>query len=121
MEPKPLRFHKTEGANNHVEQGDTFVFARHPIGITYNQLPAMFTNVIHIFFWGQGTCHMHMIMFKLRRHCVAMVFVYKQEMSLFIRPIDGGNCRRFLNFCERIFYNTPFVTFIAPEIAVRID
>jgi len=64
---------------------------------------------------------MHMIMFKLRRHCVTMVFVYKQEMSLFIRPIDGGNCRRFLNFCERIFYNTPFVTFIAPEIAVRID
>jgi hypothetical protein len=53
MEPKPLRFHKTEGANNHVEQGDAFVFARHPIGVTDDQLPAMFTNVIHILFGGK--------------------------------------------------------------------
>jgi hypothetical protein len=53
MEPKPLRFHKTEGANNHIEQGDALVFARHPIGIPYNQLAAMLTNVIHIVFGGK--------------------------------------------------------------------
>jgi hypothetical protein len=49
MEPKPLGFHRTEAANNQIEQGDAFFFARHPIGITDNQLPAMLTNAIHIF------------------------------------------------------------------------
>jgi hypothetical protein len=53
MEPKPLRFHKTEGANNHIKQGDALLFARHPIGVTDNQLTAMLTNVIHIFFSGK--------------------------------------------------------------------
>jgi len=43
------------------------------------------------------------------------IFVYKQEISLLIRPIDGANCSRFLSFCERIFYNTAFGTFIASE------
>jgi hypothetical protein len=48
MEPKPFRFHKAEGANNHIEQGDALVFARNPIGVTYDQLVAMLTGVIHI-------------------------------------------------------------------------
>jgi hypothetical protein len=48
IEPEPFGFHKTEGANNHVEQGDAFFFARNPIGVTYNQLPAMLTNTVHI-------------------------------------------------------------------------
>jgi hypothetical protein len=49
MEPKPFRLHKTERANNHIEQGDAFFFACNPIGVTYNQLPAMLTSVIHDF------------------------------------------------------------------------
>jgi hypothetical protein len=47
MEAKPLRFHKTEGANNHIKQGDTLVFACNPIGVTDNRLPAMLTIAIH--------------------------------------------------------------------------
>jgi hypothetical protein len=34
MEPKPFRFHETERANNHIEQGDARVVARDPIGVT---------------------------------------------------------------------------------------
>jgi hypothetical protein len=34
MEPKPFGFHKTEGANKHIEQSDDFFFARNPIGVT---------------------------------------------------------------------------------------
>jgi len=49
MEPKSFGFHKTEGANNHIKQGDAFFFARNPIGVTYNQLPAMLTNTVHKF------------------------------------------------------------------------
>ena len=52
MEPKSFGFHKTEGANNHIKQSDTFFFARNPIGVTYNQLPAMLTNTVHKFQWG---------------------------------------------------------------------
>ena len=58
MEAKPLRFHKTEGANNHIKQGDTLVFACNPIGVTDNRLPAMLTNAIHISLKRQVTCHM---------------------------------------------------------------
>jgi hypothetical protein len=47
MEPKPPSFHRTEGANNKIKQGNALIFARHPIGITNNQLSAMLTNVIH--------------------------------------------------------------------------
>jgi hypothetical protein len=47
MEPQPFGFHKTEGANNHVKQSDAFFFARNPIGVTYNQVPAMLTNTVH--------------------------------------------------------------------------
>jgi hypothetical protein len=49
MEPKPFCLHETEGANNHIKQGDAFFYARNPIGITYNQFRAMLTNKIHIF------------------------------------------------------------------------
>jgi hypothetical protein len=47
MKPKSFRFHRTEGANNHIKQGDTVFFARNPIGIAYNQLAAMLTNALH--------------------------------------------------------------------------
>ena len=47
MEPKPLGFHRTEGANNQIEHGNALIFARHPIGIAYNRLSAMLTDVIH--------------------------------------------------------------------------
>jgi hypothetical protein len=49
MKVKPFCLHKTEGANNHIEQGNALIFARNPIGVTYNQLVAMLANVIHIF------------------------------------------------------------------------
>jgi hypothetical protein len=49
MKVKSLCLHKTEGANNHIEQGDAFFFARNPIGVTYDQLTAMLTSVIHDF------------------------------------------------------------------------
>jgi hypothetical protein len=49
MEPKSLGFHRTEGANNQIEQGNALIFARHPIGVTDNQLSAMLTHAIHIF------------------------------------------------------------------------
>ena len=49
MEPKPFGFHRTEGANNQIEQGDAFFFARNSMGVTYNQLTAMLTGAIHTF------------------------------------------------------------------------
>jgi hypothetical protein len=49
MKVKPCCLHKTEGANNHIEQGDALVFARNPIGVTQNQLTAMLTDAIHTF------------------------------------------------------------------------
>jgi hypothetical protein len=47
MEPKPFRRDKTEGTNNYIKQRNAFIFARNPIGATYNQLPAMFTRTFH--------------------------------------------------------------------------
>ena len=44
---KPFCLFKTGGANNHIEQGDALVFARYPVGVTYDQLAAMLTSVIH--------------------------------------------------------------------------
>jgi len=58
---KPFCLDKTEGANNHVKQMDTFIFARNPIGVTYNRLAAMFTSVIHDFLHWQGRCHIGLI------------------------------------------------------------
>jgi hypothetical protein len=49
MKVKSLCLHKAEGANNHIEQGDALVFARYPVGVTYDQLAAMLTRVIHDF------------------------------------------------------------------------
>jgi hypothetical protein len=57
MKVKPFCLHKTEGANNHIEQGDALIFARNPIGVTYDQLAAMLTSVIHDFFHWQTRCH----------------------------------------------------------------
>jgi hypothetical protein len=57
MEAKPFRFHETESANDHVEQGDALFFADNPIGITYDRFPAMLTNMFHVFSKRQGTCH----------------------------------------------------------------
>jgi hypothetical protein len=49
MKVKSLCLHKTEGANNHIKQRDALVFARYPVGVTYDQLAAMLTRVIHDF------------------------------------------------------------------------
>ena len=47
MEPKPFGFHRTEGANDKIEQWNALIFARNPIGIAYNRLSTMLTDVIH--------------------------------------------------------------------------
>src|SRR5262249_44301159 len=47
MEPKSFRLHRTERANNHIKQDDPVFFTCNPIGVTYNQLPAMFTRTFH--------------------------------------------------------------------------
>jgi len=49
MKVKPFCLQKTEGANNNIKQGDACFFARNSIGITYNQVTAMFTDLIHTF------------------------------------------------------------------------
>jgi hypothetical protein len=61
MEAKSLRFHETQRANNLIEQSDAFLFARHPVGVTYNQLPAMLTDPIHIRPGRQGLCHIKLV------------------------------------------------------------
>jgi hypothetical protein len=66
MESKPFCFHETEGANNHIQQSDTFIFARNPVRVTYNRLPAMLTNAIHIFLEGARNMPSEIIV-KLRR------------------------------------------------------
>jgi hypothetical protein len=57
MKVKSLCLHKTAGANNQIKQGDAFLLTRHPIGVAYNTLSAMLTNVFHIFSQEQGACH----------------------------------------------------------------
>jgi hypothetical protein len=49
MEPKPFRRHKTEGANDEIEQSNALIFARHSIGVADNQLSAMLTILVHVF------------------------------------------------------------------------
>jgi hypothetical protein len=47
MKMKPFCLFKTGRANNQVKQGDALVFARYPVGVTYDQLAAMLTRMIH--------------------------------------------------------------------------
>jgi hypothetical protein len=72
-EAKALRFHKTEGANNHIKQGDTLVFAYNPIGVTYNRLPAMLTIAIHGCFGAKNMPCLRVFP-KGRKHCVSTRF-----------------------------------------------
>src|SRR5262245_4423894 len=101
MKMKPFCFHKTEGANNHIKHGDTCLFARNPIGVTYYLPTAMFTSVIHDFIHWQTRCHIGTNLVAngpqeirslngLRRH-----FVSNREMTLIV--MDEGNSRRSLN------------------------
>ena len=64
MKVKPFCLHKTEGANNHIEQGNALVFARNPIGVTYNQLVTVFTSVIHNCLSWQTRCHIGTICYQ---------------------------------------------------------
>jgi hypothetical protein len=61
VEPKPFRLHETEGANNHIKQGDALFFALNSIHVTYNQLAAMLTSVIHDLLHWQARCHIGLI------------------------------------------------------------
>jgi hypothetical protein len=57
MQPKSFRLNKTERANNQIQQADAAFFARNPIGITHNQLPAMFTRTLHNSPLQKTTCN----------------------------------------------------------------
>jgi hypothetical protein len=84
MEVKPFRFHKTERANNHIKHSDALFFARNPIGVTDNRLPAMFTIAIHISLKRQGTCHIFTIYPQgVEGIALQQNFYLKQEISLF--------------------------------------
>jgi hypothetical protein len=48
MKVKPFSLHKTVRANSHVEQDDTFFFARNSIDFACDQCTAMFTKALHI-------------------------------------------------------------------------
>jgi hypothetical protein len=98
-------------------------FAHNPIGVTYDRLPAMLTNTIHIFLRGKehAIC-LRFVQGASKALRFNRIFIFDQETSLLIRPIDEGNYHRFLNFCKRFLYNTPFVTFMALRwTAVKID
>jgi hypothetical protein len=110
MEVKPFGLHKTERANNHVKQADAFIFARNPIGVSYNQLAAMLTSVNHGLVHWQVRCHMGPI--------------YKRTLDGQMRAVSGlpkqsclpdkkealsvgeGNPLHFINFRERIIDNS---------------
>ena len=47
MKVKPFCFHKTEGANDKIKQGNALIFARNSIGVTHYRAIAMLTSVIH--------------------------------------------------------------------------
>jgi len=49
MEPQFFCLYGTERTNNHMKQGDACFFAPNPIGVAYNQLPAMLTILFHKF------------------------------------------------------------------------
>jgi hypothetical protein len=58
LKMKPFSLHKTARANSHIEQDDTFFFARNSIDVTCDQRAAMFTKAFHLFgSRRQGTCH----------------------------------------------------------------
>ena len=80
MKAKAFRLHKTEGANNHIEQGDPLFFAHHPIGVTNDRLPAMLTNAIHDLRFRGKEYAMPTIMYERRRkHCVSTRFWFSTE------------------------------------------
>jgi hypothetical protein len=110
MKPKSLGFHRTEGANNHIEQGNALIFARHPIGVTYNQLVAMLTNVFHIFFLGARNMPywIDLIVQQIRTfNGFQKDFLSNnEEINFLIGSMGGGNCCRFINLCERMAYRT---------------
>jgi hypothetical protein len=86
MKPKPLRFHITEGANNHIKQGDTLFFAHNPIGVTNDRLPAMLTNPIHVSFEGKEHA-MRVIWFKnFESIAFQQVFDFQPKSKLADRP-----------------------------------
>jgi hypothetical protein len=88
MEPKPFGFHRTEAANNQIEQGDALFFARNPIGITYNQVIAMFTDLIHIASFGMLRVREERLSdFKLARG-VGTNGVLAREFTLFLTGRD---------------------------------
>ena len=76
MEPQPFGFHKTEGANNHVKQSDAFFFARNPIGVTYNQLPAMLTNTVHTALKGARNMPYQIDLLMYRRYVRLLAIRY---------------------------------------------
>src|SRR4030095_13660774 len=65
MEPKLFCLPRTKGTNNHIKQGDACFFAGNPIGITYNQLPAMLTILFHNFSLPKKICRTKLVLSDL--------------------------------------------------------
>ena len=88
-EVKPFGFHETERTNNHIKESDTLIFAYNPISVTYNRLPAMLTNTIHVLLKRQGTCHiLGFVQGASKTLRFNRNFIYNQEMSS-VDPFPG--------------------------------
>jgi hypothetical protein len=69
------------------------------------------TNGIHTFPKGQQKCHVRVIVNWQEMRAIVgepkNPFQSSQEKT---HSVNGGNCRQLLEACERIIYNTPFLT-----------
>ena len=101
MESKPLRFHITEGANNHIKQSDSVFFACNPIGVTYNRLAAMLTVPIHnVRFFGKEHAMGILPVKTLEAPSVAKVFTI-EATNAYLDPLTelSGIPASFSSFC----------------------
>ena len=80
VEVKPFRLYETERANNHVKQGNTFFFARHPIGVTTINSPQCWQIRFIGLLEGQGLCHI-----KLSYWCTGEVYDWLYRI---IKPLN---------------------------------
>jgi hypothetical protein len=83
VKPKPLSFHITKRANDHVKQGDAVFLARDPISVTDNQFPAMLTNTFHILPFGASSMPYQIDVLMYRTHLGLQ--------TRFIKPLNCWN------------------------------
>src|SRR5262245_206072 len=90
MEPKLFCLPRTRGTNNHIKQGDACFFVGNPIGITYNQLPAMLTILFHNFSLPKKICRTSPIRFDSLMYSFFKEFYEWRELFfLFVKIIHN--------------------------------